>query len=208
MEGNTFREESPDQGATTFGTAKSDSGEPQGSRGRLFWSVNCFVFRTMRLPLQESSVRIFSTAGTIGRENTNPQSFQPSTGVIRTMRDRSVLIAFGNFATMGRGVDGISRAIREARRKLLRTATSAPPALSFSITLNSINSWPSRSRPRTKTGIARGNRGQRRRSDSWGAREPGSWYGMIHDSCDHCRVLVYCRQDCGLRRETAHRYIF
>src|SRR5437867_7045097 len=62
------------------------------------------------------------------------------------------------------GVEGISSDIRDRRRNGLRIASSAPPALSLSKVQNSRNSLPCPLTPRTKTGMARESRGQRRRS--------------------------------------------
>ena len=62
------------------------------------------------------------------------------------------------------GTEGISSDIRDRRRNGLRIASSAPPALSLSKVQNSKNSLPCPLTPRTKTGMARESRAQRRRS--------------------------------------------
>src|SRR5947209_19696161 len=60
-----------------------------------------------------------------------------------------------NFTFFRRGAEGISRDTRDQRRKGLRIASSAPPALSLSKVQNSRNSLPCPLMPRTKTGMAR-----------------------------------------------------
>jgi len=62
------------------------------------------------------------------------------------------------------GAEGISSDTRDRRRKGLRIASSAPPALSLSRVQNSRNSLPCPLMPRTKTGMARESRAQQRRS--------------------------------------------
>jgi hypothetical protein len=57
---------------------------------------------------------------------------------------------------------GISSETTQPRRKYLRMARSAPPALSSSNVQNSWNLLPCHSTPLTKTGMARGSLGQRR----------------------------------------------
>lgn len=60
---------------------------------------------------------------------------------------------------------GISSEIRVVGERWRRIASWAPPALIFMAVANSTNLWPLSSVPWTKTGIARGNRCQCRRSD-------------------------------------------
>jgi len=73
-------------------------------------------------------------------------------------------------AALGSGVDaasgelGIWSVTRANDGKARRKATSMPPALTFSAVVNSKISPSLPSRPRMKTGIAKGNRGHRRRS--------------------------------------------
>ena len=85
--------------------------------------------------------------------------------MIRTTRARSIRTVRGNLTFFRRGAEGISRDTRDQRRKGLRIASSAPPALALSKVLNSKNSRPCALIQRTKTGMARGNRTQRRRSE-------------------------------------------
>src|SRR6476619_3468294 len=80
-----------------------------------------------------------------GRENFKPSRWYPSEWLMRTVRARRVRAALG---------------------KDRRTATSAPPALTFNAVANSRNSLPLSSRLRTNTGIANGNRVHFRRSFS------------------------------------------
>jgi len=61
---------------------------------------------------------------------------------------------------------GISSETRDQRRKGLRIASNAPPALSLSKVQNSTNSLPCPLTPRTNTGMARESRTQRRRSSA------------------------------------------
>jgi hypothetical protein len=65
-----------------------------------------------------------------------------------------------------KGALGISRMTCAVGGKDRRTATNAPPALTFRAVANSRNSLPFSSRLRTNTGIARGNRVHLRRSVS------------------------------------------
>jgi len=70
----------------------------------------------------------------------------------------------GKTAVEASGTLGISSKTCEESGKERRTATRAPVAEMFSAVANSSNSLPFLSQLRTKTGMARGNRGQRRRS--------------------------------------------
>ena len=65
-----------------------------------------------------------------------------------------------------KGALGISRMTCAVGGKDRRTATRAPPALTFRAVANSRNSLPFSSRLRTNTGMARGNRVHLRRSVS------------------------------------------
>jgi hypothetical protein len=99
-----------------------------------------------------------------GRTNCNPHRFQPSMGMIRTTRALSIRTVYRKFTFPRAGATGISSDTRDRRRKGLRIASSAPPALSSSKVQNSTNSRPCPSTPRTNTGMARRSRTQRRRS--------------------------------------------
>ena len=99
-----------------------------------------------------------------GRANCNPHRFQPSMGETRTTRALSLRIVCRSFTFLRMGAEGISSDTRDRRRKGLRIASSAPPALSLSKVQNSRNSLPCPLMPRTKTGMARESRAQRRRS--------------------------------------------
>src|SRR5204863_5475888 len=66
-----------------------------------------------------------------GRPNCNPHRFQPSMGETRTTRALSIRIVCRSFTFLRMGAEGISSDIRDRRRKGLRIASSAPPALSF-----------------------------------------------------------------------------
>ena len=99
-----------------------------------------------------------------GRANCNPHRFQPSMGMVRTTRALSIRTVCRKFTFLKAGATGISSDTRDQRRKGLRIASSAPPALSLSTVQNSTNSRPGPSTPRTNTGMARESRTQRRRS--------------------------------------------
>jgi hypothetical protein len=99
-----------------------------------------------------------------GRKNCNPHRFQPSMGTIRTTRALSIRTVCRKFTFLRASATGISSDTRDRRRKGLRIASSAPPALSSSKVQNSTNSRPCSSTPRTNTGMARESRTQRRRS--------------------------------------------
>src|SRR5437763_12019649 len=77
-----------------------------------------------------------------GRANCNPHRFQPSMGETRTTRALSIRIVCRSFTFLRMGAEGISSDIRDRRRKGLRIASSAPPALSLSKVQNSRNSLP------------------------------------------------------------------
>lgn len=134
-----------------------------------------------------------------GRTNCNPHRFQSSKWVIRRTRARSIRTARGRAACATRGAEGISKEMRDERRKVLRIASSTPPALSLSSVLNSTNSFPSESRPRTNTGMARGRRGQRRRSVPWDRGKPVFWGGIRNDNYDQGDAIG------RLPNATAHR---
>src|SRR6266704_377425 len=107
-----------------------------------------------------------------GRANCNPHRFQPSTYVIRITRALSIRMVRRNLTFLKIGAEGISSDTRDQRRRGLRIASSAPPALSLSNAENSRNSLPCPLTPRTKTGMAREIRSQRRRSTlGWVAAE-------------------------------------
>jgi hypothetical protein len=99
-----------------------------------------------------------------GRANCNPHRFQPSMGMVRTTCALSIRTVCRNFRFLRAGATGISSDTRDRRRKGLRIASNAPPALSLSKVQNSMNSRPCPSTPRTNTGMARESRTQRRRS--------------------------------------------
>ena len=99
-----------------------------------------------------------------GRANCSPHRFQPSMGTVRTTRALSLRTVCRNFTFLRAVAIGISSDTRDRRRKGLRIASSAPPALSLSKVQNSTNSRPCPSTPRTNTGMARESRTQRRRS--------------------------------------------
>jgi hypothetical protein len=85
-------------------------------------------------------------------------------GMIRTTRALSVRTVCRNSTFSRVGVKGISSETRDQRRRGLRIASNAPPALSLSKVQNSTNSLPCPLTPRTNTGMARESRTQRRRS--------------------------------------------
>ena len=101
-----------------------------------------------------------------GRENLRPSRWYPSEWLTRTVRARSVRAALGRPVVAARGALGISSNTEAAFGKDRRTATSAPPALTFNAVANSRNSLPLSSRLRTNTGIANGSRVHFRRSFS------------------------------------------
>ena len=109
------------------------------------------------------SIRFFDRSIS-GRTNCSPHRFQPSTGMIRTTRALSIRTVCRKFTFLRAGATGISSDTRDRRRKGLRIASSAPPALSSSRVQNSTNSPPCPSTPRTNTGMASESRTQRRRS--------------------------------------------
>ena len=84
--------------------------------------------------------------------------------MIRITRARNIRLVRRHFTFFRRGAEGISSVTRDHRRNGLRIASSAPPALTLSKVLNSKNSRPCALIQRTKTGMARGSRAQRRRS--------------------------------------------
>jgi len=96
-----------------------------------------------------------------GRANCNPHKFQPSMGRVRTTRALSIRFVPRNLTFLRAGAGGISSDARDRRRKGLRIASNAPPALSLSKVQNSTNSLPCPSTPRTNTGMARESRTQR-----------------------------------------------
>jgi hypothetical protein len=101
-----------------------------------------------------------------GRANCNPHRFQPSMAMLRTTRALSIRFVLRSLTFFRTGARGISSDTRDRRRKGLRIASSAPPALSLSKVQNSMNSLPCQSTPRTNTGMARESRTQRRRSSA------------------------------------------
>ena len=122
---------------------------------------------------------------------------------MRTTRARSIRTARGNFTSFKRGAEGISRDTRDRRRKGLRIASSTPPALSLSKVLNSRNSLPCPLTPRTKAGMARKSRGQRRRSDlRWVAAESPPPQRMHNHSQDRNVSLGRVTTDDTVVRES------
>lgn len=113
--------------------------------------------------LKEMSIR-FLDYYISGRANCNPHRFQPSMGMVRTTCALSIRTVCRNSRFLRAGATGISSDTRDRRRKGLRIASNAPPALSLSKVQNSMNSRPCPSTPRTNTGMARESRTQRRRS--------------------------------------------
>jgi len=105
-----------------------------------------------------------------GRENFKPSRWYPSEWLMRTVRARRVRAALGRPVAAASGALGISSNTGAAFGKDRRTATSAPPALTFNAVANSRNSLPLSSRLRTNTGIANGNRVHFRRSFSGPSR--------------------------------------
>ncbi len=114
-----------------------------------------------------------------GRTKRKPHSFHPTASVTRTSRACRLCsggggacvsvcrwLALGTFApkAFGAGAEGTSNCTRAVRCRLRRKPTNIPPALTLSAVVNSRNSLPSRSLPRTNTGRASGRRGQARRS--------------------------------------------
>jgi hypothetical protein len=87
-------------------------------------------------------------------------------GMIRTTRALSLRTVCRNSTFPRAGAKGISSETRDQRRKGLRIASNAPPALSLSKVQNSTNSLPCPLTPRTNTGMARESRTQRRRSSA------------------------------------------
>jgi hypothetical protein len=99
--------------------------------------------------------------------------------VTRTVRARKVRAALGRTVAAAKGALGISSEIRAESGRERRTATSAPPAETFSAVANSRNSFPLSSRLRTNTGIASGRRGHLRRSVSGALGfKPTPWYDL------------------------------
>jgi len=116
-----------------------------------------------------------------GESNCAAHRYPASIELIRKSRARNFRCACAGACTSGNPA-GISSQILELSRRCLRIARSTPPALTFRIVLNSRISFPRSSGPRTKTGMARGIRGHRRRSFTvlpdkgvtsalWGVRE-------------------------------------
>ncbi len=108
-----------------------------------------------------------------GRENFSPNRWYPSEWLTRTARARKVRAARGSPVAAARGALGISSTTCAALGKERRTATKAPPALTFKAVANSRNSLPFSSLLRTKTGIANGSRVHFRRSFSALCRTKG-----------------------------------
>lgn len=108
-----------------------------------------------------------------GRENFRPRRWYPSEWFTRTARARKVRAARGRPVAAASGALGISSMTCAAFGKERRTATNAPPALTFNAVANSRNSLPFSSRLRTKTGIANGSRVHFRRSFSTLRRTKG-----------------------------------
>src|SRR6266852_7500254 len=138
-----------------------------------------------------------------GRANCNPHRFQPSMGETRTTRALSLRIVCRSFTFLRMGAEGISSDTRDRRRKGLRIASSAPPALSLSKVQNSRNSLPCPLTPRTKAGMARKSRGQRRRSDlRWAAAESPPPQRMHNHSQDRNVSLGRVTTDDTVVRES------
>jgi len=83
---------------------------------------------------------------------------------MRSTLARRLRITAGRDATAARGALGISRETCAAEASERRTATSMPPAETFSAVANSRDSFSPSAWLRTKTGMARGKRGHRLRS--------------------------------------------
>jgi hypothetical protein len=99
----------------------------------------------------------------MGRWNFRPRRWQSSPLVTRTNLARKFCFCDASLES-GTGVHGISSMIREPGGRCRWMASSAPPTLMSSAVANSMNCLPFGSIPRTNTGIANGNRSQRRRS--------------------------------------------
>ena len=103
----------------------------------------------------------------------------------RRIRARKIRFAPATSSTPGKPM-GISKATRGCG--CLRVAKYAPPALIFTIVLNSSISLRALSQPRTNTGIASGKRGHSRRSFSRVCKEKGQWRRVY---CGACRPFYH-----------------
>lgn len=102
---------------------------------------------------------------------------------MRSVRARRLREAWGKAAKAASGALGISRVTGAVKESCRRTATSIPPALTFSAVANSRDSFPCSSRLRTKTGIASGSRAHFRRSlRGFFALTRTSWRGLTTSS--------------------------
>ena len=102
---------------------------------------------------------------TNGRENFSATRLYPSPCCIRNTLARRFRATGGKVANAAKGALGISSETCAALGIEWRTAISIPPAETFKAVANSRNSLSASSaRLLTKTGIAKGRRGQRRRS--------------------------------------------
>lgn len=97
---------------------------------------------------------------------------------VRTIRAWNFRRAWLALSHSGKAV-GISSNTLDPCCRCLRVTNSTPPALTFKIVLNSKNSLPFSSGPLTKTGMASGSRGQRRRSPSGGMPSPDCQHSSI-----------------------------
>src|SRR6266571_2102446 len=130
---------------------------------KLFRLRHDFNYTYQRRQLENTSIR-FLDHWVSGRANCSPHRFQPSTGTIRTTRALSIRTVCRNLTFPRTGTEGTSSDMCDRRRKGLRIASNAPPALSLSKVQNSTNSPPFSFTPRTNTGMASESRTQRRRS--------------------------------------------
>src|SRR2546426_2293398 len=122
---------------------------------------------------------------------------------MRITRARSIRTARRNVSLFRICEEGISSDTRDQSRKGLRIASSTPPALSLSKVLNSRNSLPCPLTPRTKAGMARKSRGQRRRSDlRWAAAESPPPQRMHNHSQDRNVSLGRVTTDDTVVRES------
>src|SRR5579863_8699707 len=88
-------------------------------------------------------------------------------------------------AVAGEGGVGTSSKTRADSGKGRRTATSAPPAETFTAVASSSESLPFRSWLRTKIGIAKGKRGHCRRSDCRSSRLKQVPHYQVCSVCPH-----------------------
>ena len=101
---------------------------------------------------------------TSGLENFKPTRLYPSPRCMRSTLARRFRMTLGNSAIAANGALGISSPTCATEGIERRTATSMPPAETLRAVANSRNSCSASVWLLTKTGMAKGNRGHRRRS--------------------------------------------